>query len=297
MERQPVDLDVLADHVPGRARDLGDDGGIAPGEAIEQAGFAYVRAPGDDHGRPLLEQNALPGRRVRVRHRRQQLLQTLVDMRLGQVVHLLLGKIDGRLHVGAQRHESLDQRRHFLREAPLHRALGAARSGGGGAVDEVRDGFRLRQVHLVVEKSALQELPGARGARAQRQEPPEHQIEHDRSPVSVQLEHVLAGQRAGTREEQRDAPVQGLARGVAKGAVVGHAGLGDAPQHGTGHTAHGGTRGANDADPAASRRSGDGGDGVLRPVRGAGAAYIVWGAMRRVMTHCWTMDRTLFTSQ
>ena len=43
-----VDLNMLPEHIPGRAGDGGDDGGILTAERVEQAGFSGVGATGDD---------------------------------------------------------------------------------------------------------------------------------------------------------------------------------------------------------------------------------------------------------
>ena len=116
-----------------------------------------------------------------------------------------------------------------------HRSRARARISGrcrarrclGARVDQVGDGFGLREVELVVEESALGELARrgdaqsgqallarrivtlARGLEAAR----DQQLQHDRATVRLELEDVFAGVRMRRREEDRQTAVDGVAIG------------------------------------------------------------------------------------
>ncbi len=65
-------------------------------------------------------------------------------------------------------------------------------------VDEIRHRFRLYEIELSVEKRALRELAGRRGARPRREERLEDPRHEERVPVAADLDHVLARVRFGT---------------------------------------------------------------------------------------------------
>ena len=58
----------------------------------------------------------------------------------------------------------------MLGELALQRAHGGARGLARAGIDEIRDGFGLREIDLVVEKRALREFAGPRAARAELQQ-------------------------------------------------------------------------------------------------------------------------------
>ena len=55
VQRKTVQLDVLANDVPSGPRNIGDDGGVAAGEQVHEAGFAHVGLAGEDHAHTLLQ--------------------------------------------------------------------------------------------------------------------------------------------------------------------------------------------------------------------------------------------------
>ena len=55
MKRQAVELDVLADDIPGGSWNIGDDGRVAAGEQIHEAGFAHVGLAREHHAHALLQ--------------------------------------------------------------------------------------------------------------------------------------------------------------------------------------------------------------------------------------------------
>ncbi|MNQ80513.1 hypothetical protein D3C85_954980 [compost metagenome] len=61
VQRHAIQVDVLAQHVAGGAGDLGDDGGLTPGQGVEQARLAGVGTAGDHHLHAFPQQGALLG--------------------------------------------------------------------------------------------------------------------------------------------------------------------------------------------------------------------------------------------
>ncbi|MFO1400345.1 MAG: hypothetical protein U1F30_03905 [Steroidobacteraceae bacterium] len=103
---------------------------------------------------------------------RQQRGQALLQLRAacdhaaaGERLDVLVGEVDGRLHLHPQRGEPLDQRVDGVRELAPERAQRGARTGRRGRVDEVDHRLRLRQIEPPVEEGALGNSP----ARARRQ--------------------------------------------------------------------------------------------------------------------------------
>ena len=89
------------------------------GEPVEEARLAGVGTPGDDHRHALVQQppdaRALHDAREVVAHR----LEALAKLAVGEKVDLLLGKVDGRLDIGAQLDDGLREPAHHGREFPL----------------------------------------------------------------------------------------------------------------------------------------------------------------------------------
>ncbi|MNR29108.1 hypothetical protein D3C85_1464740 [compost metagenome] len=70
MQRHAVEVDVFPQYVAGGAGYFGDDGGLAPGQGVEQAGLAGVGTAGDHHLHPFPQQGALFGLAAHVVERR-----------------------------------------------------------------------------------------------------------------------------------------------------------------------------------------------------------------------------------
>ena len=138
-------------------------------------------------------------------------LEALGELAVGEEIDLLLGKVDGRLHVGAQLDHRLGEPAHHGGELPLQRAHGRARRLARAGIDQVGDGLGLGQIELVVEEGALRELAGQGAARAELQRARDEGLDHERAAVAVQLEHVLAGVGVRGREEEREPRIDRLA--------------------------------------------------------------------------------------
>ena len=61
MQGHAIDVDMFAQHVPGRSGDLGHDGSFAAGQRIQQAGLTCIGPTGNDHGHAIAQQGTLAG--------------------------------------------------------------------------------------------------------------------------------------------------------------------------------------------------------------------------------------------
>ena len=151
---------------------------------------------------------------------------------------------------------------HLSRELALQGAQRRSRCLGRAAVDQVRDGLRLRQVDPVVQERSLREfarsgLPGAEFENA-----PQQDVEHHRSAVALKLKHVFTGQRVRRGKVERQALVDRVASGVEEIPQRGQARWRQVAQQRRGDRPAGRTRDADDADAAPAWRRGDRGDRV-----------------------------------
>ncbi|MCY1174370.1 hypothetical protein D9M73_145700 [compost metagenome] len=187
-------------------------------------------------------------------------------MAIGEEVDLFLRKVDRRLDVNTQGNQRLGEAVHTLGEFPLQRAQGVARCLAGTGLDQVGDGFGLRQVELVVKEGALAELARASQTTADLYTALQQHVQNHRAAVSLQFKHVLTSERIRPGKEQSNPFVQHQPFIVAERTVMGmprgqgaasdqQAGLGSqrAGQPDNSHTA-----------PALGR--GDGGDGFTHSV-------------------------------
>ncbi len=59
MQGHAIDVDMFAQYIAGGAGYVRDDGRLATGQGIQQAGLAGIRSSGDDHGHAVAQQGAL----------------------------------------------------------------------------------------------------------------------------------------------------------------------------------------------------------------------------------------------
>ena len=114
--------------------------------------------------------------------------------------------------------------------------------------------------------------------------------------MPLQLDHVLAGIRVGRGEEERDAFVDHRAVGRAERRELGATWRGKRPRDGARDVARESARDAHDADPAATRRRGNRGDGVAAVAQRCALAFAS-AASVRLMYHCCTIDSRFCTTQ
>jgi hypothetical protein len=88
------------------------------------------------------------------------------------------------------------------------RTQGRARRLAARGVDQVGHRLGLREVQLAFEVRAARELARLGEARARVEAGGEQRLHHDRTAVSLQLQHRLAGIGMRGRKVERDALVQ-----------------------------------------------------------------------------------------
>jgi hypothetical protein len=156
------------------------------------------------------------------------------------------------------------------------RKLCTSRAAGGGlgaGVDQIGDGFGLREVNLVVQKSAFGELTG--GGYAQTnfftslQAARQQELQYHRPAVGLQFQHIFTRVAMRCREVDGQALVDGRAVFGFKGQVGGLSGLEGLTAQRIDDGLHRGTGHPHNAHRAASRGGGDGGNrvGVAREHR------------------------------
>jgi hypothetical protein len=270
MNRHTLDLQRLADLVARGAGNRRDDGQLRPGQRVQQGTLACVGLPGNDHLEPFAQQGAL----LRgVEHGGQlpgQPVEAATGIGLFQKIDLLFGEIQRRFDQHAQFDEPVAQVRDALGKGPGERAGCTAGRGFGAGVDQVGDGFRLGQIQFVVQEGALSEFTRLGQAQtwqralARRLETAgQQQLQHHRTAMRLQLQHVFAGVAVRRRKVERETLVDGQAIPTEKGTVGGMprhqraAGerLDQRQQTAAGH--------AHDADRTPPGCSGDGNNGIL----------------------------------
>ena len=127
---------------------------------------------------------------------------------------VFLWEIDPSFNLHAQGREFRDKRNNFPRELTLQRAHGGPSGCLGAGFDQVGDTLGLRQVQLAIEKSAFAEFPWLCQACTQCEAPAQQNLQHSRTPVTLQLKDVFSRVGPGAREEQRNPCIQSPAAGI-----------------------------------------------------------------------------------
>ena len=266
IERDALDLDRLAHLVARGPGNRCDDGHVGPGQRIEKRGLADIRLPDQHHIQAFAQQRALRRLAEHVLQRRDDPGELAACIRFFEEVDFFFREVERGFDQHAQIGGLVDQRVHDVRERAgerLRRRLGGS---FGGRVDQVGHRLGLGQVELVVQKSAAREF--ARFGQAQIhaasrfQHATQQHLQHDRTAVALQFEHVFTGVRMRTGEVQGqafvdDVAVARLERDIGRVARrelhAGEQGIDQAAERLAG--------GAHDADTAAPWCGGDGGDG------------------------------------
>ena len=257
------------DRVAGRAGHVGHDRALIAEQGIEQGGLARVRAA-ENHGGHAAVEHICPGKRV------QQALQLCDAVLHGGLIsiepeirNVLIGVVDHGVIVTGD----VLQRIIYTLCAPQHRAAeltgGIFRIARGLGVDEVNDGFGLREIHASVEKGALGELTRRCLPRAEGEESFQRGAQHDGRAMALKLCGVLAGvasrragERAETEIERPSLLVEQLAVNELPVAVLRH-GLSVRRAEKRVHQRYGkGTRYAHDADGGNACAGRNGGNGI-----------------------------------
>ena len=221
LDGQAVDIDALAQYVPGCTGDLGHDRRFLARQAVHEAGLARIGFA-DDHDLVAVAHHAPDGRPGQQRPEcRLAGCKPFAEFVVCQEVDLFLGEVDGRLDVHADGRELLGKLVDGFGKSAAQRAQRGSRRLLGTAVDQVGDGLRLREIELVIQECTLGELPGLCPPCAQGKRRIHQQGHDDRPAVAVQLDDRFAGERRGTSKIQGQPLVQRLAPCVQEGRVGG----------------------------------------------------------------------------
>ncbi len=279
VQRHAIQVDMLAQHIAGGTGDLGDDGGLAPGQGIEQARLASVGTTGDHHLHPFPQQGALPGFAANLVQRPHDGVKIPRYLAVGEKIDLFIREVDGRFHIDAQADQALHQLLDFVGELPLQGVHGTAGGLLAGGFDEVGDGFGLGQIQLVIHEGALAELAGAGRAQPLDLQDAAHQHVHDdRAAVALQLQHVFAGEAVGGLEQQGDALIQHFALLIPERQIFGVTHSRAFAEYYLGHLFGGGTGDPDYADAATAGGGGLGHDRIC--------SHLAWLVCSVIGGHC-----------
>ncbi len=267
VQRNAFDLDRLAQGVPRRAGDLGDDRPLLAGKLVQQAGLAHIRLAHQHHVEAAAQQGALPRAVEHAFELRAQFRQPRQRACLLQEFDLFLGKIQRRLDQHAQVDQAVANAVDLLGKTARQRSHRRARRSGGRGLDQVGHAFGLREVQLAVQEGTAGEFTRLRQSRAELQAALQQQLHDHRAAMPLQLDDILAGEGSRPGEEKTKALVDRLARFIEEAGKAGDAGLrfasgqraGEIPQAAAGH--------AHDTDASPARRRRDGSNRVRLPCR------------------------------
>ena len=196
------------DHVPRRARGFGDDGGVAPGDPVEQRRFADIGRADDGDPEALAHHAAAVRRGEPVRQSGGDRLDRRADLRRQVVRQRLVGKVDRRLEPGQAAAQLRAPVRAAFGEGALHLALRLDALGLGLGVDQVGKALGFRQVHPAVLEGPPGELAGLRGPDAVEAAQDREQFADDRrAAMDLEFRDILAGDRAGAGQPQHEPAV------------------------------------------------------------------------------------------
>jgi len=237
-----------------------DNGGFLATERVEQTRLARVRGTGDNDGVSIPQHPTLTGIDAKVRDARAQRIELPEQFGIGEKIDFFFGKIDRRLDMDAQRDDLLRQDLDLPGEVTLQGGHGRTRGSRRPAGDDVGDRFGLGKIEFPVEKGAFGEFAWTREAGAERQNAGEHQIQHHRAAMALQLQHVFAGKGIWRREIKRQAFVQRHAIITVEPRIVCVAWRWQLAQQDASKIRHSGAGNTDDTNAAESRRRGNGGN-------------------------------------
>ena len=274
---------MFAQRIAGGAGPLGDDGRFVAGQGVEQGGLADIGLADDGDGHALAQATTLSGLLTGFREQRFRRRQALHQSGVGEPVDVLVGKIqrtfDEHPQVGQLRGEGLQAPGEGAFEGLLR---GAHRLAGSG-VDEIGNGLGLGEVEAAVEVGAFGEFSGLGDAGSGRDRRAQQFRQQHRTAVALQLHDVFAGEGVRALEAQYQALVEYLALGVAQRAQ-GCLPWGRQRAREVARNCEClRPRQADYADRTATRRGGNGGDGVdhgRRPAREPTSASPPWRPSR-----------------
>ncbi|GAR60669.1 hypothetical protein NGUA15_02446 [Salmonella enterica] len=102
MQRHPVDVDMLAQHVTRGTGDIGDNGCFTACQRIQQAGFPGIRASGNHYLHPFAQQATLARFGAHGVKIGDDAIELRFDFAVREKVDLLIRKINSRFDVDSQ---------------------------------------------------------------------------------------------------------------------------------------------------------------------------------------------------
>ena len=183
----------LLHRVPGGAGDVGDDGPVIARQGVEQGGLTGIGQAHDSGADAVFQHPAPLGGVQQGGEGVGGDLQRGSDLLRLNVLDVLVGVIHHGVKPGGDVDEGLLHRLQAAAETAVQLGCGVFRGSGGLGIDEIDDGFCLRQVHFAVEEGPLGEftglcLPGSGG-----KESGEQGVEDYGRAVAVEFGRVLPG--------------------------------------------------------------------------------------------------------
>ena len=257
-----VERDLFAHGVAGGAGNVGNDGDVVAGQRVEQAGFAHIGRAHQHHIHPFAQNRALLGAGEHSVQLRLQGFELAFGIGRFEKIDVFFGKIERGFHQHAQGNQLINQGVNVLGKRAFERAQRHAGGRLARGINQIGHALGLRQIELVVEKSAFGEFAGLGRARTQFEAARQQHLHHHRAAVALQLDDVFAGEARGRGEIKQQAVVNrqavgigkiGVERGARHGRFAAGEGLRQGQQMCAGQTNH--------ADTAAPGGGGNGGNG------------------------------------
>ena len=185
--------DGLLHRVPRGAGDVGDDGPVIARQGVEQGGLTGIGQAHDGGADAVFQHPAPLGGVQQGREGVGGDLQRGSDLLRLNVLNVLVGVIHHGVKPGGDVDEGLLHRLQAAAETAVQLGCGVFRGSGGLGIDEIDDGFCLRQVHFAVEEGPLGEFTGLGLTGSGGKESGEQGVENYGGAVAVEFGGVLPG--------------------------------------------------------------------------------------------------------
>ena len=176
--------------VPG---DGGDDGAFVFDQAIEQARLADVGTADDGQRQPFMHHFSVGEAGEQLLERRVHVSDALQNLCVGNHGDIVFREVHSGFHDGDQLDQLLLDGLQPLGQRAFELAGCDLRLIERLRVDEVADGFGLREIDASVEEGAHGELAGLGEARSASECHLDHVTEDDGRTVTGNFDHVVGG--------------------------------------------------------------------------------------------------------